>query len=521
MKPYFLFLFFVFSSYFVLGQTNNMESDNGYNIYYFPTGQISSEGFMLNGQPDGLWRSYYVNGILKSEGVRKHGMLDSIWVFYNEDGLLKEKINYLEGKKNGYYNLYNFYKDKDSNIVSYIEKEELYLNNKKNGKSIIYYKNGLLKSVYYYKNGLKDGYAKEFDENGNIIAVIQYSDGREIDRDVINRKIDSLKVGVWKEFYPNGKLFRESNYSFGKLNGVFREYSITGELNLSYRYENGVLVDTIVDIDEEINLVEVFYNKRDSSGELIKKESGGFKDGIPIGIHRTYDSLGRVNSSRLYDSYGNLIGQGIVDIEGDKIGEWKYFYIDGSVKSMGQYKSNRRVGLWKYFYENGVIEQKGIFTSGIPDNLWEWYYENGNLKRTENYKLGKENGGIVEYDELGKIILKGLYINGLKEGDWFYNYGFHTEQGIFKSDLRSGNWIYYYKNGHIYFEGEYIDGLENGIHSYYYKNGQLKQKCIYLFGRKDKNWEYYDYYGNLIKILTFDNNKLIKIDGVEIENDKD
>ena len=38
---------------------------NGYNKFYYPNGQISSEGMMRNGKPDGYWITYYVTGIKK------------------------------------------------------------------------------------------------------------------------------------------------------------------------------------------------------------------------------------------------------------------------------------------------------------------------------------------------------------------------------------------------------------------------------------------------------------------------
>ena len=46
---------------------------DGYNTFYYPNGNRSSEGNMKNGKPDGYWKTYYENGLLKSEGNRnKH-----------------------------------------------------------------------------------------------------------------------------------------------------------------------------------------------------------------------------------------------------------------------------------------------------------------------------------------------------------------------------------------------------------------------------------------------------------------
>jgi len=71
----------------------------------------------------------------------------------------------------------------------------------------------------------------------------------------------------------------------------------------------------------------------------------------------------------------------------------------------------------------------------------------------------------------------------------------------------------------LYFEGSFSQGNANGKHIYYYKNGKLKEVQYYNFGIKEKNWEFYDYYGTLIKILTFEKDILTKIDGVSVEID--
>ena len=69
-KFYYLisFLLISLSSY---AQHNNINL-NGFNKFYYPNGQLSSEGVLLNGQPDGYWVSYYPTGVKKSEGNRKN-----------------------------------------------------------------------------------------------------------------------------------------------------------------------------------------------------------------------------------------------------------------------------------------------------------------------------------------------------------------------------------------------------------------------------------------------------------------
>ncbi len=71
-----------------LGVGQNSTSEDGYKIFTYPDGKISSEGYIKNGKPDGYWKSYFENGKIKSEGNRKDFELDSCWKFYNEDGTL-------------------------------------------------------------------------------------------------------------------------------------------------------------------------------------------------------------------------------------------------------------------------------------------------------------------------------------------------------------------------------------------------------------------------------------------------
>ena len=52
---------------------------NGYNVFYYPNGQKSSEGMLKDGQPEGWWKSYNEQGVLVSEGNRKDHLLDSVW----------------------------------------------------------------------------------------------------------------------------------------------------------------------------------------------------------------------------------------------------------------------------------------------------------------------------------------------------------------------------------------------------------------------------------------------------------
>jgi antitoxin component YwqK of YwqJK toxin-antitoxin module len=134
---------------------------DGYQIFRYPNGTVSSEGLFKNGKPEGYWRSYYVTGVKKSEGKYSSFQLDSIWVFFDQSGDTIEKINYLFGKRNGY--CYKYRKDPSEGL--YIYSRELYAGDKKEGTAFFYYPDGKIQQTISYNDGKKEGLSKEFDKN--------------------------------------------------------------------------------------------------------------------------------------------------------------------------------------------------------------------------------------------------------------------------------------------------------------------------------------------------------------------
>ena len=99
----YLLLIISFSNFVSAQSGKDKEVDpNGYNVFYYDNGRISSEGYLKEGQPEGYWKTFYETGILKSEGYRKDFLLDSTWRFFNREGTLINVINYRGDKKNGY-----------------------------------------------------------------------------------------------------------------------------------------------------------------------------------------------------------------------------------------------------------------------------------------------------------------------------------------------------------------------------------------------------------------------------------
>lgn len=494
----FLFLFI----YNADCQINNDSSNIEYKIFYFPnTKIISSEGYLRDGNPDGYWKNYYSTGILKSEGNRKNFNLDGLWKFYNDSAQLTVSIEYFDGKKNGAKTTFL----PDETI------KENFVNDVKQGATVYFYKNGKERLAINFENGLEEGVTVEYDTVGKVIAFYEYKKGFLINRERINRTDDKgQKQGRWKYFYDDMKVSLEGTFRDDKKHGYFKEYDKEGNLTSIKKYIN----DT-----EQIEAPEItnLKIKTDYYPDGKIKTIGSYKGETPEGIRREYNEEGEISKAYIFKS-GIITAEGIVDEEGDKQGDWKTFYEDGTLKSVGKYKNDKPVGRWKYFYQNSTIESEGIYTQkGTPDGEWKWFYEDGSLHRVENYINGLEDGEYIEYDETGKLIVKGNYEMGLEEGKWLVDFGYYKEEGEYKGGSKFGNWKSFYDNGKLRFDLNYIDNNLNGTNKWYWYSGTLKEQTSYRNGKKEGDQIFFNEDGTVFLTITYKNDVEKRYDGTKIK----
>ena len=489
------------------------EIKNGFvQIFYPNNNQVSSEGTMRDGKPDAYWSTYYVTGVIKSEGKRTNFLLDSLWNFYNQAGEMTEQISYKIGERSGYANKYIFNNPQNPGQAT-LTSSELYVMGKKEGNSYYYHPTGELKLMVFYKDGKKQGLSREFSKDSTLITVVLYKDNYVTDRERVNRKDEEgNKQGTFREYYENGRIKKEEHYLNNKLHGYYREFDGRGELVMAMRYERGTIVE---EIDEDMKELLDMKSTYDQQGRLIF--TGGYKEGVPVGIHRFFDTAGVVENAHLYNELGQKVSEGVIDEQGNRKGGWTNFYPTGEVRAKGNYLNNQRAGSWTYFFGKGAIEQKGRFERDRYMGLWNWFYPNGNKWREESYFNGREDGMFVEYDPVGNILTKGDYIGGEKEGEWIYQVGDHEERGNYVIGLREGKWNYYYPSGALKYEGSYSQGNPDKRHKYYYPDGTPKEEQYYELGIREKNWKKYDEEGNLVMTITYKNNEEQRINGVKIK----
>ncbi len=492
-----LFLFMII----VIVSFSQKIDPNGYTIFNHKNGKIASEGMMINGQPEGLWKSYNEEGILVSSGSRKNNLLDSLWSFYLPNGDLYMTINYLEGKKEG---------NKTTNLSDGGKIIENFVSDLKEGYEKHYNKdNNIIKQIPF-KSGLEEGIAKEFNEDGLIISILEYQRGYILKREFINRKDKSgLKQGLWKEFYADGKLKIEGFYLNDKKDGFFKYFNESGNLEKLEKYING----NIIEGAEETRILETRVDYYiDGKQKVIQT----YLDSKPHGIRREYSQEGKIIEGYLFNE-GELIGIGIIDENGRKQGSWKELYNKNRLRAEGNYLDNRPINDWKYFFPSGKVEMTGSFNNqGKKIGEWKWFYENGNILREENYENGKLEGIYVDYNEVGEVLSKGEFLDDKEEGLWIIHYGDFLEEGPYKEGLREGIWVGTYDNGNKAYVVNFHDDNPDGKYAWYWPNGRIREMGTYILGRKHGLWQKFDENGILYLTITYRKGVEMRYDGTKI-----
>lgn len=513
MKIFLNILFFLLIGFSVFCQNDEYE----FTRYFYPNGNISAEGYIREGKPDGYWKNYYEDGTLKSEGNRLFFELDSIWNFYYPDGLIENSINYRKDKKNGYSLHYKYFYDEDSVKHHYLFSKELFLNGLREGTSFYYSTDGKLQYIFSYKTDKKDGDAKEFNKDSTVITLFKYYNGYEVEAKKINRTdAQNRKQGTWIEFYTNGNKKTEYNYINDVLHGYHREYDVDGKMLTEQRYVNGELYVPELAQEEEIVLKAEIKKAYYPDGKI--KFEGAFLEDKPVGIHKEYDEQGHVKIAKEYTSEGEFLGQGLFDNNGKRTGLWKlYDDFNSYYFGEGNYVDGKQDGKWIFYYKNGNVELEGYYSEGKPDREWIWTYENGATKRKENFIYGKREGEYAEYDSVGNLILAGQYFDDARKDEWIIYVGEIVQRGNYNLDEKTGIWKYHYiDNNKIRFVGNFKNNEPDGIHKWYYPNGNIEIYGTYRMGKKNKDWKKYNPDGSLLTTYTYRNDRLIKIDGVKL-----
>ena len=483
-----------------LSKAQDTTTSNGFTTFYYPSGVKSSEGTLVNGKPDGWWRSYDEDGNLLSEGNRKNFQLDSLWTFYQK-GNKYLTINYVNGKKNGEQILYTSqdYTKTNWHLDTII------------GAVRTYDTAGWLKKNVPYVDGKPHGMAKEFNSDGLVIVITKYYHGVMSRSERINRTDkNGYKQGSWKYFWDNGNLKLEASYLNDKKHGFFKFYDENGNFLYVEKYTNDLLEE---DAKETKQLDKRMAYHSNGKPSIIAT----YYNDKPEGIRREFDTAGKVIKGYVFEN-GWLRYEGITDMNGLRQGTWKEYYQTGELRSKGKYKNSKPVGEWKFYFTDKTVEISGDYNQkGQKHGEWVWFYPSGDTMTIAYYEDGDLDGNYAEYDEEGTPLVQGEYVAGYEEGIWFYRNGTAVETGKYEGGKRTGLWTTTFDNDKIAFKIHYEDDVRDGKYTAYWENGNIKTIGKYVNGLQDGAWIQYDEEGAQFLTTLFKEGKEIKWNNYNIK----
>lgn len=159
--------------------------------------------------------------------------------------------------------------------------------------------------------------------------------------------------------------------------------------------------------------------------------------------------------------------------DGKPIGEFKYFYETGDLKSVIKFKSDGKTSYATFYYpkeDGGKMMSNGEYIDQKKDSLWTYYDYAGTKTYTQDYKDDLEDGKKFIYYVSGKKSEAFNYVKGKKEGDWaqYYEKGTKRATCKYKDDLLEGKFtIYNSSTGKPEDETNYKKGLKHGLCSLY------------------------------------------------------
>ena len=506
-------------------------------------GVIELKGALINGMECGLfeeydgnkkvvWRGYYRNGDRYSEVVAS-GVLDG---YYDErsveSGLLMSTAQYDDSLH-----------DKNGCCFEYengsLKSECVYENGVKkhtvrefvDGKMVVFNSNAFGEKVYegvYYGNmksgflchepmeGI-DGFFKEVDSNGQLIAVSQY-DELNVYRNGKCYEYEDERI-TQLCLYESGRLvevIQEFNDSTMTENGILnymgdmrngfvgegRGYELdeNGRVKRVCLYEDGRMKRVVMEFEESTMIEYDEDGNRVYQGEYGGDMKNGFNRN---GLGYCFNSDSTVDQYCVYEDGEEI--RGIQSFWNSKMFEFgdnrRRRYMGGFT---GDVKNGfKRNGLGYCCDENGTIKQYCVFENGVMKRVIQEFNGSTMTEFDENGKTiyeGEYNGGSdygfnregrgKEYGADGKtVIYSGQWRYGKRDGKGEEM----NENGkvvfVGKWEGRKGNGKEVDENGNVVYEGEWNNGKRNGIgeevcgsemNSFgHWKDGEMKTGLFY------------------------------------------
>lgn len=272
------------------------------------------------------------------------------------------------------------------------------IKNKVVKNNIVYSKNDSVPFTgEFVGNNVEENYTKGI-KNGKFKGIIFIKGERKFYE---GRFINGIKNGIWIIKNSENKLEAKIEYTYDKPDGKWQYYK-NGDLIGEENFSNGVLMGEVISYtkDGEV-LKKLNYKNGVLNGEaIIYSENGNLES-------RTNFKNGKIDGEiKIYGINNNCLLKGKYELE-KRVGKWVFYYKTGDIKIIVPYKDGLKHGQVIIYDKAGLIVQKNYFSRGDEldkDGKLIEKYKGFNDGVINKYKKINKNLNYIKYSEkLGEI----------------------------------------------------------------------------------------------------------------------
>ena len=258
-----------------------------------------------------------------------------------------------------------------------------------------------------------------------------------------------------------------------KSDSIDKKYFLLPFIDYSYNIEHLLNKDIIAIKTHESEL-------NHNTGKIIKIIDNKFIHNINIKEDLSYspiflkdsmkvigfDKSEKIDNSKINGYFIGPIYNFLNNLNKDKMVLSNNFYY------IGESRNGIPNGKGIKYNQNGKIVYEGDFVNGKYEGKGKIYFEDGKYYIGQ-FKNDLPNGKGTKYFENGDIKYQGEVLNGKAEGKG--KCVFDDREyciGQWKNDLKHGEAIIYYENGSIKYDGDFINDSFNGYGKYIYRDNQ-------------------------------------------------
>lgn len=204
----------------------------------------------------------------------------------------------------------------------------------------------------------------------------------------------------------------------------------------------------------------------------------------------TFSQINQTDSNGLRQGFwqkqqpnGRLMYEGNFK-DGKLVGEWKRFHTGGQFKALINYRTNSDSAFAQLFDEWGKKVAEGIFLNEKKSGLWIYFSEDRKIA-DEHFVDGEKHGKSHKYYDTGEVWDETDWVRGKQEGNYrvFFKNGKPFFQCKMSNNQRNGLCLSYFQNGRVELEANYKKGLRHGQWKYFDDQGIYRYSLLYNEGK--------------------------------------